>query len=37
VNWQDGTIHIEQSVRQGKLQSPKTKTAVRTFELHPSL
>jgi integrase len=33
IDWQAGTICIEQSVWQGKLQTPKTRTAIRTFAI----
>jgi integrase len=37
VDWQAGTIRIEQSVWQGKLQTPKTNTATRTFAISSEL
>src|SRR5260370_14521350 len=37
INWQAGTIRIEQSVWQGKLQTPKTNAAVRTFAISSEL
>ena len=37
VDWQAGTIRIEQSVWQGKLQTPKTSTAIRTFAISSAL
>jgi integrase len=37
VNWKAGTIRIEQSVWQGKLQAPKTSTAIRTFAISSEL
>ena len=37
IDWQAGTIRIEQSVWQGKLQTPKTSTAIRTFAISSNL
>lgn len=37
VNWNEGTIRIEQSVWQGRLQTPKTRTAIRTFAISSEL
>jgi integrase len=37
IDWQAGTIRIEQSVWQGKLQTPKTHTAIRTFAISSNL
>ncbi|MGA8089150.1 MAG: tyrosine-type recombinase/integrase [Terracidiphilus sp.] len=37
IDWQAGTICIEQSVWQGKLQSPKTRAAIRTFAISSNL
>jgi integrase len=37
IDWQEGTIRIEQSVWQGKLQTPKTPTAIRTFAISSNL
>jgi integrase len=37
VNWKTGTICVEQSVWQGKLQSPKSDNALRTFAVSQHL
>ena len=37
VDWQEGTIRIEQSVWQGKLQSPKSTNAIRAFAISSEL
>jgi integrase len=37
IDWQAGTIRIEQSVWQGTLQTPKTSTAIRTFAISSNL
>jgi integrase len=37
VNWKIGTICVEQSVWQGKLQSPKSSNALRTFAISQHL
>ena len=37
INWEAGTIRIEQSVWQGRLQSPKSRKAIRTFAISSEL
>jgi len=37
VDWQDGTIRIDQSVWQGKLQTPKSVKAIRKFAISSEL
>ena len=37
VDWQAGTIRIEQSVWQGELQTPKSQRAIRTFAISSEL
>jgi integrase len=36
-DWQEGTIRIDQSVWQGKLQTPKTVKAIRKFAISSKL